>query len=49
MMIPRESRAEYLDVADAMNGRATEIQRERGVLALEDLMLDNVYVTGEAR
>jgi Fe-S-cluster-containing dehydrogenase component len=49
MMIPRESRAEYLDVADAINGRVPGTQGEREVFALEDLMLDNVYVTGEAR
>jgi Fe-S-cluster-containing dehydrogenase component len=49
MMIPRETQPEYLDVAEAIIGGALETKGEPHVFPLEDLMLDNVYVTSEAR
>lgn len=49
MMVPREAVPEYIDVAEAMNGRDSGTRREPEVFALEDLMLENVYATSEAR
>lgn len=47
MMIPRDSRPEYIDVADAMNEDAFGKEMTRNVIPLEDLMLENVHSAGE--
>jgi hypothetical protein len=49
MMIPRESQSEYLDVAEAIDGRALGTVKEPEIFALEDLMLDNVYAAEQLR
>ena len=43
MMIPRDSQAEYIDVANAMQDHAMGKEMTLNILADEDLILDNIY------
>jgi Fe-S-cluster-containing dehydrogenase component len=45
MMVPRDSHAEYIDVADAMNDHLLGKQVTLNVIPAEDVMLENVYAS----
>jgi Fe-S-cluster-containing dehydrogenase component len=45
MMVPRDSHAEYIDVADAMNDHSLGKQVTLNVIPAEDVMLENVYAS----
>ncbi len=45
MMVPRDSQAEYIDVADAMQERSLGKEVSLNVLPDEDMLLENVYST----
>src|SRR5690606_730963 len=48
MMIPRDSRPEFIDVADALNETASGKDVTLNIISSEDIMLDNLYAASSA-
>ena len=48
MMIPRDARPEYIDVADALRDEPKGHDGTLNVIPFEDLMLENLYAVGSA-
>jgi hypothetical protein len=47
MMVPREARTEYIDVAAALDGYGTPELPSLRVLSDSDVMLANLHTNGE--